>query len=240
MSFRTVTCAYLIVRSVICRLQMSPKPVSNIATIAKLYYSMKTSTDVAMRSSGKRAHDRLGTQPRLASRPSLSRLRCRHWRPISASGRVKPGMRLLPQRDMAQRLDLSVGTVSKAYAEAEQRGLISGEVGRGTFVQRRRPEAPRPRRVGGDNQSGTECPALYRRGRRHRIRLSRHRRRRRDVEPARLSAASGLAETSRGDGDLARSLGVTTDAEQLFITHGGQHALSIALGMVAEHPTTPC
>src|SRR5664279_325871 len=58
-----------------------------------------------------------------------------------ASGRVKPGMQLLPQRDMAQRLDLSVGTISKAYAEAEQRGLISGEVGRGTFVQRRRAEA---------------------------------------------------------------------------------------------------
>src|SRR6201999_763606 len=55
-----------------------------------------------------------------------------------ATGRIKPGMRLLPQRDMAQRLDLSVGTISKAYAEAEQRGLISGEVGRGTFVQRRR------------------------------------------------------------------------------------------------------
>src|ERR1700730_4876061 len=62
-----------------------------------------------------------------------------------AAGRVKPGMRLLPQRDMAQRLDLSVGTISKAYAEAEQRGLISGEVGRGTFVQRRRSE---PRGLG--------------------------------------------------------------------------------------------
>src|SRR5258708_39845626 len=60
------------------------------------------------------------------------------------SGRVKPGVRLLPQRDMAQRLELSVGTISKAYAEAEQRGLISGEVGRGTFVQRRRPQ---PRRL---------------------------------------------------------------------------------------------
>src|SRR5712672_4399658 len=58
-----------------------------------------------------------------------------------AAGRVKPGMRLLPQRDMAQRLELSVGTVSRAYAEAEARGLISGEVGRGTFVQRRRPPA---------------------------------------------------------------------------------------------------
>jgi DNA-binding transcriptional MocR family regulator len=58
-----------------------------------------------------------------------------------AAGRVKPGMRLLPQRDMAQRLALSVGTISKAYAGAEQRGLISGEVGRGTFVQGRRHEA---------------------------------------------------------------------------------------------------
>src|SRR5258708_39630956 len=60
-----------------------------------------------------------------------------------ASGRVKPGMRLLPQREMAQRLELSVGTISKAYAEAEQRGLISGEAGRGTFVQRPQPEARR-------------------------------------------------------------------------------------------------
>src|SRR5262245_6024056 len=55
------------------------------------------------------------------------------------AGILKPGTRLLPQRDMAQLLRLSVGTVSRAYAEAEARGLISGEVGRGTFVQRRRP-----------------------------------------------------------------------------------------------------
>src|SRR5262249_33731756 len=57
------------------------------------------------------------------------------------SGALKPGTRLLPQRDMANQLGLSVGTVSRAYAEAEARGLISGEVGRGTFVQRRRPPA---------------------------------------------------------------------------------------------------
>src|SRR5882724_8555281 len=55
------------------------------------------------------------------------------------AGVLKPGTRLLPQRDMANHLGLSVGTVSRAYAEAEARGLISGEVGRGTFVQRRRP-----------------------------------------------------------------------------------------------------
>lgn len=66
------------------------------------------------------------------------------------TGLLKPGTRLLPQRDMAIQLGLSVGTVSRAYAEAETRGLISGEVGRGTFVQRparrqmRNPQHRRP------------------------------------------------------------------------------------------------
>jgi DNA-binding transcriptional MocR family regulator len=55
------------------------------------------------------------------------------------AGILKPGTRLLPQREMASLLGVSVGTVTRAYAEAEARGLVSGEVGRGTFVQRKRP-----------------------------------------------------------------------------------------------------
>lgn len=51
-----------------------------------------------------------------------------------AKGVLAGGARLLPHRDMAERLNLSVGTVARAYDEAERRGLISGEVGRGTFV----------------------------------------------------------------------------------------------------------
>ncbi|HEY4276123.1 MAG TPA: PLP-dependent aminotransferase family protein [Rhizomicrobium sp.] len=50
------------------------------------------------------------------------------------SGRMQPGARLLPQRDMAASLGLSVGTIAKAFAEATRRGLISAEVGRGSFV----------------------------------------------------------------------------------------------------------
>jgi DNA-binding transcriptional MocR family regulator len=55
------------------------------------------------------------------------------------SGRVQPGARLLPQREMATSLGLSVGTIAKALAEATRRGLISAEVGRGTFVIDRPP-----------------------------------------------------------------------------------------------------
>ncbi|MER8602154.1 PLP-dependent aminotransferase family protein [Mesorhizobium sp. M1339] len=52
-------------------------------------------------------------------------------------GRLTDGSRLPPHRELAEQLGLSVGTVSKAYQEAEQRGIISGHVGQGTFVRRR-------------------------------------------------------------------------------------------------------
>lgn len=51
------------------------------------------------------------------------------------SGELPPGAQLPPQRDLAERLGVTVGTVSRAYALAKKRRLISGEVGRGTFVQ---------------------------------------------------------------------------------------------------------
>jgi len=54
-----------------------------------------------------------------------------------ASGALKPGTRLPTHRDLADKLGITVGTVSRAYAEAARRGLLSGEVGRGTFIRAR-------------------------------------------------------------------------------------------------------
>ncbi len=51
------------------------------------------------------------------------------------SGELAPKTRLPPQRDLAWKLKVTVGTVSRAYLAAEQKGLLSGEVGRGTFVK---------------------------------------------------------------------------------------------------------
>jgi DNA-binding transcriptional MocR family regulator len=151
------------------------------------------------------------------------------------AGHVKPGMRLLPQRDMAQRLGLSVGTVSKAYTEAEQRGLISGEVGRGTFVQRRRAD----QRIALGTSDATVNLAL-------------------NVPPytgeddlialtiGEIAAAGemsnllgylphqGLRQHREAMVSWLASLGVMADPEQIFITHGGQHALSMTLGMIAK------
>src|SRR6187397_1022270 len=52
-----------------------------------------------------------------------------------ATARLAAGAQLPTHRDLADRLGVTVGTVSRAYAEAARRGLITGEVGRGTFVR---------------------------------------------------------------------------------------------------------
>lgn len=57
------------------------------------------------------------------------------------AGRLKTGERLPTHRDLAYRIGVTVGTVTRAYAEAERRGLIAGEVGRGTFVREARDRA---------------------------------------------------------------------------------------------------
>lgn len=50
------------------------------------------------------------------------------------SGALGANVKLPPQRELADYLDLNVSTVTKAYKLAEQRGLVSAVVGRGTFV----------------------------------------------------------------------------------------------------------
>ncbi|MEN8375150.1 MAG: PLP-dependent aminotransferase family protein [Gemmatimonadota bacterium] len=52
-----------------------------------------------------------------------------------ARGTLNPGDRLPTHRRLARALNVTVGTVSRGYAEAERRGLTIGEVGRGTFVR---------------------------------------------------------------------------------------------------------
>ena len=50
-------------------------------------------------------------------------------------GALRAGTRLPPHRDLADRLGVTVTTVTRAYTEAARRGLIAGHVGRGTFIR---------------------------------------------------------------------------------------------------------
>ena len=49
-------------------------------------------------------------------------------------GRLTAGERLPAHRELARQLAVTVGTVSKAFGEAERRGLIVSRVGRGSYV----------------------------------------------------------------------------------------------------------
>lgn len=49
-------------------------------------------------------------------------------------GVLKPGDKLPPQRELADFLDVNLSTITRAFAACEMKGLISGTIGRGTFV----------------------------------------------------------------------------------------------------------
>jgi DNA-binding transcriptional MocR family regulator len=76
------------------------------------------------------------------------------------SGRIEPGSQLPTQREMAHRLGISVTTVTRAYSELQELGLIESKVGSGAFV---RPQPGTDGAVHGDRQRrslGTPLEAL--------------------------------------------------------------------------------
>lgn len=154
------------------------------------------------------------------------------------AGTLKPGTRLPPQRDMARHVGLSVGTVSRAYAEAEARGLISGEVGRGTFVKRQRltsgfgmqSQAPVNLALNVPASTGEDEP----------IAAALSNILADDALTALLGYLphQGLPHHREAMAGWLNRLSIDADVDRLFVTHGGQHALSIAVGVVAAPRST--
>jgi DNA-binding transcriptional MocR family regulator len=65
------------------------------------------------------------------------------------AGRLKPGTRLPTHRKLAARHRVALVTATRVYAELQAMGLVSGEVGRGTFVR----DTTLPRGLGIDQQA---------------------------------------------------------------------------------------
>jgi len=59
-----------------------------------------------------------------------------------ASGALPAGGKLPPQRNLAYDIGVTIGTIGRAYALVHERGLVAGEVGRGTYVLDRTQVAP--------------------------------------------------------------------------------------------------
>ncbi|BCD83787.1 transcriptional regulator [Pseudomonas solani] len=73
-------------------------------------------------------------------------------------GTLEGGAKLPPHRNLADRLGVTIGTVSRAYAELERMGLVIARVGDGTFVRRRGLERKRDE---GFRNFIEEAPELY-------------------------------------------------------------------------------
>jgi DNA-binding transcriptional MocR family regulator len=91
------------------------------------------------------------------SGPLYQRLAERIERDIG-EGVLAEGAKLPPQRDLAYDIGTTVGTVGRAYSLLRERGLVSGEVGRGTYILARKPTlsiAPRDVSLFHKTQPGT-------------------------------------------------------------------------------------
>jgi len=150
------------------------------------------------------------------------------------NGKLRPGDRLPTHRDLATDLGVNVGTVSRAYSEARRRGLIRGEVGRGTFVR---------------EPGGTALKPRTARGGRAIVDLTVN------IPQAHPAPDAGLAlreladsvdlgtvvsyrdpagsERARRAGAIwLRKLGVEAEAEDIVVCAGAQHGILVAVSSV--------
>lgn len=145
-----------------------------------------------------------------------------------AAGRLVPGARLPAQRDLARRLGVTVATVGRAYQVAARRGLLTGEVGRGTFVA---PVPARPTPAQPALDLATVHPPGH--GAVHRA-----------VAPILHRMAADPLAVGGEDADAVRHrvagarwaahAGWQPAPESVEVTAGGQHGLAAALAALAQ------
>jgi len=73
-------------------------------------------------------------KPRLKERKHLAAEILRALDGDIEAGRLMPGEQLPTHRELAEHLNVAIGTVTRAYALAQTQGLVTGTTGRGTFV----------------------------------------------------------------------------------------------------------
>ncbi len=155
------------------------------------------------------------------------------------NGELPPGAQLPSQRDLAERLGVTVGTVSRAYALARKRRLIAGEVGRGTFVQG----------VGARERTGDIIPKIERHG----IDLSCYRSPVDGLNNEILEMLSEMASRASllplhkyapGAGSTSHRLagtswigrtGYEVQAENILISNGAQQAIFVCIATLVNH-----
>jgi DNA-binding transcriptional MocR family regulator len=149
-------------------------------------------------------------------------------------GALKPGERLPPQRSFAYERKIAVSTASRVYAELLRRGLVVGEIGRGTFIsgESRRGIAAPSQQHGArinleinypmlPNQAAMIAKSLEGLVRPEAL----------EVALRQATSTGTLAARSLSAAFLARK-GWTPNAEQLVFTANGRQSIAAALAAV--------
>lgn len=143
-----------------------------------------------------------------------------------AEGRLVAGTRLPPQRALAGTLGIDLTTVTRAYSEAQRRGLIGGEGRRGSFVlakaSRQSIEISRP------VETGMNAPPLP-----PNDALAQAWRVASDILLTQTSApppfhyqpSGGMPSVRSAGATLLNARGIECAADTVTVTGGGQHGL---------------
>lgn len=155
------------------------------------------------------------------------------------SGRLSEGARLPTHRELADRLGVNVGTVTRGYAEAERRGLTVGEVGRGTFVRARDGaedfgwrEAAREGLARGVIDMSLACPWVPPDGEEGRLlaRTLEEIARGRDLdELMAYNPATALLRHRAVAAEWIGAMGLDASPDRIVVTNGAQHAITVCL-----------
>ncbi len=150
------------------------------------------------------------------------------------SGRLARGDRLPTQRALATLLGVTPGTVNRGYAIAERAGLVSAEVGRGTFVTPARDggihDASLARDATGAIELGLNYPAGGEAEDALRDALVRLARRPSFAGMLALTPYAGRPAHRAAGARWLQQLGLEVSADDVLLTTGVQHGLAAAIG----------
>jgi DNA-binding transcriptional MocR family regulator len=140
-------------------------------------------------------------------------------------------------RELARELGVAIGTITRAYDEAERRGLIHGEGRRGTFVggvpkdlstlSTYFDSESRIVDLSKNHPTYSEDPSLS-------LALRSLARRTESQELLQYPEPSGLARHRLGGVKWLAKMGMTVDPDSILITAGAQHALLVVFSAIAR------
>ena len=146
-------------------------------------------------------------------------------------GALRAGTRLPPHRDLADRLGVTVTTITRAYTEASRRGLISGHVGRGTFIRGTAQTDDEP----GDGPFDLSMNVLM--PDKEVAVLEKHLFARRVLPWTQLLGyvpPRGHLRHRQAMAAWLATCGLTADPERIVLTAGAQHAMAVAVAAVTK------